>query len=487
MFSIISSATFGIRAVPVFVETDIASGIPNFTIVGLPDTSVRESRDRIRSAMRNSGFSFPRGRITVNLAPAHLRKQGAVYDLAIAVSLLVRSGLITPSTSAQAVFLGELGLQGEVRPIQGILPSILMAKQEEKSIVFVPKENAEEAALINGVCVYGVRTLRELVDHLLNKTAIKSATSKVPSQQTNGKIDFSQIRGHEFAKRGLEIAAAGGHNVLLQGPPGTGKTMLAKAFVSLLPPLNEQEAIEAACIASIAGTRSETQVLSFTRPFRAPHHSSSASALIGGGVWPAPGEASLAHHGVLFLDELPEFSRHALETLRQPMEDGTVTIARASGSLTFPARFQLLATRNPCPCGYLNDPKRACQCDIRDIDRYQRRISGPLLDRIDLVIDVPNIEIKDLTTQADAQSSSVIHERVMKSIQYRTSRQAEPTLTTEAKTFLDQAFSSGMLSTRGYFRVQKTASTIADLAQSERIEERHLAEALQYRNRSKSI
>ncbi|MBM5789614.1 YifB family Mg chelatase-like AAA ATPase, partial [Candidatus Parcubacteria bacterium] len=317
MFTITSSATFGIKAVPISVETDIASGLPAFTIVGLPDTSVRESRDRIRSAIRNSRFSFPRGRVTVNLAPAHLRKQGVIYDLPIALSLLIGMGKLSEDRLVGSVFLGELGLHGEVRSVPGVLPSALMAKRTDRPNVFVPKGNAPEAALIEGVRVFGVSTLLELVDYLNGEREISPEAPGRPRDDPPNAPCFSTIRGHAFAKRGLEIAAAGRHNVLLQGPPGTGKTLLARSFPSLLPALTHEEAIEVASIASVAGVWAMSGTLPRERPFRAPHHSCSAISLIGGGTWPAPGEVSLAHHGVLFLDELPEFGRHTLETLRQ--------------------------------------------------------------------------------------------------------------------------------------------------------------------------
>lgn len=488
MFSMTSAAIYGIRAVPVSVETDVASGIPQFTIVGLPDTSVRESRDRIRSAMRNSGFSFPRGRVTVNLAPAHLRKQGVIYDLAIALSILARSGEINIQTTERAVVLGELGLHGEVRPVQGILPVALMAKAQEKPILFVPKQNAQEAALVPGISVFGIGSLREFADHLNGTALIESTDPEARKIDLKSQNCFSEIRGQAFAKRGLEIAAAGGHNVLLQGPPGTGKTMLARAFPSILPPLSDEEAIEVAAIRSIAGLKAEGDLLSFVRPFRAPHHSCSAISLIGGGTWPSPGEVSLAHHGVLFLDELPEFGRHVLETLRQPLEDGAVTIARAAGAITFPARFQLLATRNPCPCGYLNDPKRRCECGSREIQAYERRVSGPLLDRIDLVIDVPNIETTDLAGTEKPEPSITVQKRVMNAwgLQATLPKQKQtPPLTASAKTLLDTAFSSGLISTRGYFRIQRVARTIASLDASDSIEEQHVAESIQFRLREK--
>jgi magnesium chelatase family protein len=497
MFEITSSAIYGVRAIPVSIETDISSGLPQFTIVGLPDASVRESRDRIKSAIKNSGLQFPRGHVTVNLAPAHLRKQGAIYDLPIAISILVQSGELKPKTVEQSVFLGELGLHGEVRSVRGALPTAIMASTINKPILFIPKQNEKEAALIDGTNVFGVESIKQLSAHLREEVSIKQS---IPEQIENKKNEmcFSFVYGQTFAKRGLEIAASGGHNVLLQGPPGTGKTLLARTFPSILPPLSYEEAIEVASIASIANIQNPENVLSFLRPFRNPHHSSSAISLIGGGPWPAPGEVSLAHRGVLFLDELPEFQRHVLENLRQPLEDGVVTIARAAGAFTFPARFQLVATRNPCACGFLNDPKRVCVCSARDVDQYQKRISGPLLDRIDMVIDVPNIEPKDLTGGEKSETSPEILTRIMtaRAIQQKRFEKTAIKLNNEmtssdlrtfaklsakAKTLLDEAFSHGMISARGYFRIQKVARTIADLSNSESVEVHHIAEALQFK------
>ncbi len=484
MLSITSAAIFGIQAVPVTVETDVATGIPQFTIVGLPDVSVRESRDRIRSAMRNSGFSFPRGRVTVNLAPAHLRKQGILYDLAIALSILNRSGDIDTNSIEHTVVLGELGLHGEVRPIHGVLPVALMAKQQGFNKLIIPKQNAQEAALVPEVCVYAVETLKDVIEHLQNRQQIEPTTSILEPLSNKPTVCFSQIRGHAFAKRGLEIAATGSHNVLLQGPPGTGKTLLARAFPSILTPLSTEEAIEVASIWSVAGAKTEEKGISFVRPFRNPHHSCSATSLIGGGTWPIPGEVSLAHRGILFLDELPEFGRHTLETLRQPIEDGLVTISRATGSVTFPAQFQLLATRNPCPCGYLNDPQRHCECDHRAVRAYERKISGPLLDRIDLVIDVPNIDTTDLIDGPILETSQVVQTRVIRARTFREqTKKAREAISTDGKRLLDSLFSKGFISTRGYFRIQRVARTIADLDQSSHIEEAHVAEAIQYRMR----
>lgn len=498
MFTITSSAIFGIRAIPVSIETDVSAGIPNFTIVGLPDASVRESRDRLRAAIKNSGFTFPRGHVTVNLAPAHLRKQGGLYDLPIAVSILSRTGVLETPILQQSVFVGELGLGGEVRAVRGVLPAALMAKEQGLPFLFVPKENTAEAMLVQGIQIFGLSHLRELIDHLCNTRLLEPCGTEPKIEPSSSNVCFSLINGQAFAKRGLEIAAAGGHHVLLQGPPGTGKTLLARALSSILPPLNYEEAVEITSIRSVCGLSYSSPAISFQRPFRSPHHSCSAASLIGGGTIPTPGEISLAHRGVLFLDELPEFSRGVLEHLRQPLEDGSVTIARTFGTVEFPSRFQLIAARNPCPCGFLTDPKRDCVCSQPQIHRYQTRLSGPLLDRFDLVIEVPNLETKDLTNDETLEKSSAVQERVMQARQIQQERFAaygifvnqEMTsalmkkhvrVSANAKTLLDEAFSNQMLSARGYFRIQKTAQTIADLAGASCIEEEHVAEALMFR------
>src|SRR3989338_5524468 len=504
MFSIRSSAIYGICAIAVSVETDVSAGLPQFTIVGLPDTSVRESRERIRAAIKNSGMVFPRGRVTVNLAPAHLRKQGALYDLPIAISLLAQTGIFDESALARTVILGELGLEGDVRSVRGVLPTALMTKQQDGFVLIVPKDNVGEAMIVDGLTVYAVGSLRELIDHLSGEHPL-SPQGKLPIHQTKTEqICFSQIHGQAFAKRGLEIAASGGHNVLLQGPPGTGKTMLARALPSILPALSSDEAIETANIRSICGLTTNQTAISFERPFRSPHHSCSGASLIGGGSIPTPGEISLAHRGVLFLDELPEFAPRVLEHLRQPLEDGCVTIARSAGTIRFPSQFQLIATRNPCPCGYLNDPKRACVCPQGKIDQYQKRLSGPLFDRLDLVIDVPNIQLKDLSPQLVIETSEHVRSRVLSARQVQIERFKEEGiflnqemsaalikkyvhLTKDARTLLDHAFSQGMLSTRGYFRLQKTARTIADFSNSTFVEEEHIAEALMFRTDNRAI
>ncbi len=498
MFSITSCAIFGIEAIPVSVEADVASGIPRCTIVGLPDTSVRESKDRIRSAIKNSGFAFPRGRVTVNLAPAHLRKQGALYDLPIALSILCKKGHVREQALHGSVVIGELGLHGEVRPVCGVLSTARMAQKIGCPVLYVPKTNVREAALVKEICVYGVGSLKELIAHLSGDQPFSAAAHTELGACLDDEICLSLIRGNVAAKRALEIAAAGGHHLLLSGPPGTGKTLLARAFPSLLPPLSFEEALEVAQIASIAEASLTIEPTS-VRPLRAPHHSASAIALVGGGSHPRPGEISLAHRGVLLLDELPEFSGFVLEHLRQPLEDGTVVVARANETVTFPARFQLIATMNPCPCGFFGDPHHACTCSIGTIDHYQKKISGPLLDRFDLFVHVPNLKQSELT-EVGSETSTQVRSRVLVARNRQMDRYRECTfhtnaeltnkkldefcpLTRSAKTLLEGAFAKGVLSVRGYTRVKKVARTIADLALCDEISEDHVAEALQYRER----
>jgi magnesium chelatase family protein len=501
MFSITSSTTCGIESVPVIVETDVSNGMNNFTIVGLPDTSVKEARDRIRAALKNSGFPFPRGRVTINLAPAHLRKQGPLYDLPIALSILVSRGEIPQQSLSDAVVLGELALDGTIRPVRGVLTTALMARRIHKQTMFVPKENEQEAAVVPDLHIFGVSSLRSVVDHLLNRSKLLE-TIYCPTETTqNEQHCFSFIKGQALAKRGLEIAAAGGHNILLSGPPGTGKTLLAKSFPSILPPLTDEESIEVTSIASIAGKLHSSSGLIKTRPFRSPHHSSSAVSLVGGGTWPAPGEISLAHRGVLFLDELPEFPRHVLEHLRGPLEDGVVTISRAQATVEFPARFQFLAAMNPCPCGYATDPKHPCVCSSFQIQQYQKRLSGPLLDRFDLRIEVSNLSQELLLSESLAEPSDVIQSRVVIARKKQADRFIDTAchlnaeiphsvidqicyMSSEAKQLLALAIDSQSLSPRAASRVRKVARTIADLSNTETIEEHHLAEALQFRGQS---
>lgn len=505
MFSITSSTTKGIEAVPVTVETDVSNGMNNFTIVGLPDASIKESRDRIRAALKHSGFAFPRGRITVNLAPADVRKQGPLYDLPIALSILIARGEIPASLFDQAVVLGELALDGSIRPVRGVLTVALMTKRIGKTTMFVPKENDQEASVLHELTVFGCSSLKELVDHALNRTALTRTAYTEREGFTQTHTCFSDVKGQALAKRGLEIAAAGGHNILLSGPPGTGKTLLAKSFPSILPNLTRAESLEVTSIASVAGELAPTHGLISSRPFRSPHHSSSAVALVGGGTWPTPGEISLAHHGVLFLDELPEFPRHVLEQLRGPLEDGFITIARAHGTVRFPAQFMLVAAMNPCPCGYATDPKHRCVCTTFQKIHYQKRVSGPLMDRFDLRMEVSNISNELLLSEIKPETSKTILERVLQARKKQAARFHETAchlnaslspafidrfcvMTPDAKSLLSSAIESQSLSPRAATRIRKVARTIADLMNHDVIEDVHIAEALQFRgNRELSV
>ncbi len=502
-----SAAIIGLDAVPVEVEVDVASqGLPSLTIVGLPDKSVEEAKERVRSAIKNTGADFPAKRITVNLAPADLPKEGAMYDLPIALGILLASEQFKADIS-NFLFMGELSLEGKLRPTSGALPQAILANAEKYSAFFLPAANAREAAIIKGVAIIPVNSLHELIDHLTGASVIKNQPETQIEKLSEEDFDFDMkdIKGQEQAKRAMEIAAAGGHNIILKGPPGAGKTLLARTFPSILPKPTFDEAIEITKIYSISGLL-DKESLVIKRPFRSPHHTTSHIGLIGGSNIPKPGEISLAHRGVLFLDEFPEFPRLVLEALRQPMEDGFVTISRASGRITFPAKFILVAAENPCPCGYLGDPTHECKCSTSQIIRYQKRVSGPMLDRIDIHLDVPAVKVDKLTEQTKSKnpSSKEIRLKVQKSRDIQTKRFKNEKIVSnsemnsklikkycelppESLEILKMAVNKLNLSARSYSKILKVSRTVADLDNSKVILPNHIAEALQYRPKNDNI
>jgi len=504
-----SAAVYGVDAFEVEIEVNGASGNSVIVVVGLPDAAVKESKDRVTTAIQNSGYRWPRGRTTINLAPADVKKEGPSFDLPIALGMVAVGAEVELSHVDQFCFVGELALTGQVRPVKGVLPVALEARRAGRRAIVVPIENAREAAMVEGIEVYGVRNLREAFEFLTGEktlTPIREDVTQFFAQHQNYDVDFSDVRGQHHVKRAIEVAVAGNHNALFIGPPGSGKSMIAKRIPTIIPPMSLEEAIESTKIHSICGLLLDpAHSFVATRPFRAPHHTISDIALIGGGVTPTPGEISVAHNGVLFLDELPEFRRPTLEVLRQPLEDSRVTISRATGSLTFPADFMLIAAMNPCKCGYFGDPKRECRCSPNDVQRYRDRISGPLLDRIDIHVEVPAVQYQDISSKVPGEPSADIRERITKARDIQRKRFAKNpkvrcnsrmtaqllkrhcALEDAAEGMMKMAMTELNFSARAYDRILKVARTIADLAASETILADHIGEAIQYRTLDRNL
>ncbi|HOX99848.1 MAG TPA: YifB family Mg chelatase-like AAA ATPase [Smithellaceae bacterium] len=502
-----SMSVIAMDSYPVFVEVDTSQGLPQFATVGLPDASVKESRDRIKAAIKNSGYRFPRSHVTINLAPADIKKEGTGFDLPIAVGILAAEELIETENLRDCLFIGELSLDGSIKGVSGVLSATFKAKEIGIQSVFVPADNAAEAAMVEGIRVIPVQTLPDVVEMLEGRKDIEPFSLDINKifQKTNQyDLDFDEIKGQKQAKRALEIAAAGAHNVLMIGPPGSGKSMLAKRLPTILPDLSFDEAIEVTKIFSIAGFLNKEETLMAVRPFRAPHHTISDAGLVGGGQTPRPGEISLAHLGVLFLDELPEFKKNVLEAMRQPLEDGTITITRSSVTASFPAKFMLVAAMNPCPCGYFGDRVRSCRCTPQQIRQYQSKISGPLLDRIDLHIEVPSVKYRALSDKEQGESSAAVKERVNKARDIQkerfnsdrvmcNSRMTEKQIKKfcyideEAHKLIEMAIEKLGLSARAVNRILKVSRTIADLENDEHIRTSHVAEAIQYRSLDRGL
>lgn len=506
---IYSAAVYGVDAYEVEIEVNAGGGEPVIVIVGLPDAAVKESRDRVRTAIGNSGYFWPRGRTTINLAPADIKKEGPSFDLPIALGMIAVSEDLDGSTLENFSFVGELALNGAVRAVKGVLPVAIEARKRGKKALFVPEANAREASMVEGIDIYGVQNLRQTFEFIRGENTTLLPTrgdlTDFFANHQSYEVDFADVKGQGHVKRAIEVAVAGGHNLLMIGPPGSGKSMLSKRIATIIPPMSLEEAIESTKIHSISGMLTGEQAFVATRPFRSPHHTISDVGLLGGSAIPTPGEVSLAHHGVLFLDELPEFKRSTLEVMRQPLEDGKVTISRAAGSVTFPSEFMLVAAMNPCPCGYFGDLKRECRCGPVQVQRYRQRISGPLLDRIDLHIEVPAVEYKDISSTRTEEPSTAIRERVMRARERQQERFAADAktncnarmgprqikqhcaLTDDSQELIRIAMTELNLSARAYDRILKVSRTVADLDGAEAITPEYVSEAIQYRTFDRTL